>query len=559
MRIDWKKLFRYTSDATPASDSSASPVSAESSRSRSPRRPLVILLAGVLAMALAVGGVLLVRQQSGAGFRLAGASDGGVVNAADLDKGGLEVTAPEGEALDGAEVTVDGERVPVQTAGRHLTVGLDGLRDGTHELKVATEGSMLGGAELTRELTVDTTPPKLAVADTEGRSLRGPVTVEGRAQDATGVTVAGRKARVAKDGTFAVTLPRPPAKATAVATDEAGNTTREDAVVTVRRPTLRAVHVSGQAWASDQLRKPVLKLLKEGKLNAVQLDIKDELGEISYDSKVPLARRIGAAKGYYDAKQAVKEIHAAGGAVVGRIVAFRDPVLASASWKDGHRDRVVRTPDGGPYGAGSKYGALSFTNFANEDVRRYHLDLAAEAAELGFDDILYDYIRRPDGKLSGMSFPGLGGTSPEDSITDLVARTRTVAREHGAFLGVSVFGVAVTRPKEIAQDIGKLAKECDYIAPMVYPSHWAAGEYGVSDPNSHPYPITKKSLADFVKKTRHTDARIVPWLQDFSLGVSYGDAEVAAQIRAAADNGIHSFLLWNPAVRYHGGALERMG
>ncbi|MEU6117838.1 putative glycoside hydrolase [Streptomyces sp. NPDC047117] len=556
VRLDWKKLFLNTSDASGASDSSTA--SADSSSNRSPRRPLVILLAGVLAMALVVGGVLLVRQHSGADFRLAGASAGGVVNASAVGKGGLEVTAPEGEGLHGAEVTVDGKRVPVTTTGRHLTVGLDGLRDGTHELKVATEGSVLGGSELTRELKVDTTPPKLAVADTEGRSLRGPVTVKGRAQDAAEVTVAGRTARVGKDGAFAVTLPRPPAKATAVATDEAGNTAREDAVITVRRPTMRAVHVSGQAWASDQLRKPVLKLLKEHKINAVQLDIKDELGEISYDSKVPLAKKIGAAKGYYDAKKAIKEIHAAGGAVVGRIVAFRDPVLASASWKDGHRDRVVRTPDGGPYGAGSKYGSLSFTNFANKDVRQYHLDLAAEAAKLGFDDILYDYIRRPDGKLSSMSFPGLGKTSPEDSIAGLVARTRAVAREHGAFLGVSVFGVAVTRPKEIAQDIGKFAKQCDYIAPMVYPSHWAEGEYGVSDPNSHPYPITKKSLADFVKKTRHTDAQIVPWLQDFSLGVSYGDAEVAAQIRAAEDDGIHSFLLWNPAVRYHGGALKPM-
>ncbi|MBZ4019947.1 putative glycoside hydrolase [Streptomyces purpurogeneiscleroticus] len=510
-------------------------------------------------MALVVGGVLLVRQYRAPAFRLAGLPAGGVVNAAALDKGGVAITAPEGERLRDAEVTLDGKHVPVRTSGRQLTVGLDGLRDGTHELKVATEGSMLGGgSELTRELTVDTTPPKLAVADPEGRSLRGPVTVKGRAQGADAVTVAGRKADMGKDGRFAVRLPQPPAKATAVATDAAGNTAREDAVVTVRRPLLRAVHVSGQAWASDQLREPVLKLLKEGKLNAVQLDIKDELGEVSYDSKVPLAKKIGATKGYYDAKKAIKEIHAAGGAVVGRIVAFRDPILASASWKDGHRDRVVRTPDGGPYGAGSKYGSLSFTNFANKDVRQYHLDLSAEAAKLGFDDILYDYIRRPDGKLSGMSFPGLGSTSPEDSITGLVAQTRTVAREHGAFLGVSVFGIAVTRPKEIAQDIGALAKQCDYIAPMIYPSHWAPGEYGVSDPNSQPYPITKKSLADFVKKTRHTDAQIVPWIQDFSLGVSYGDAEVADQIRAAADNGIPSFLLWNPGVRYHGGALKTM-
>ncbi|WP_246102905.1 putative glycoside hydrolase [Streptomyces piniterrae] len=510
-------------------------------------------------MVLVVGGVLLLRQVRHPDFRLAGLPAGGVVNTAGLQKNSIEVTAADAAQLRGAQVTVDGRPVPVRHLGGRLAVALGSLRDGTYELKVSKDGSVLNsGSELTRRLTVDTTPPRLTLADTEGRTLRGPVTVKGRVAGARSVTVQGRAAHIGKGGAFAVTLPKPPMKATAVATDKAGNTVREDAVVTVKRPLLRAVHVSGQGWASDQLRKPVMRLLREHKINAVELDIKDELGEIGYDSQVPLAKKIGAAKGYYDAKKAIKEIHDAGGSVVGRIVAFRDPVLASASWKNGHRDRVVQTPDGGPYGGASNYGSLSFTNFADKAVRQYHLDLAAEAAKLGFDDILYDYIRRPDGKLSGMSFPELGKTSPEDSIAGLVAQTRQVAHDHGAFLGVSVFGIAVTRPKEIAQDIGKFAKESDYIAPMIYPSHWAKGEYGVSDPNSHPYPITQKSLADFVKKTKHTNAEIIPWIQDFSLGVSYGVPEVDAQIRAARDDGIHSFLLWNPGVRYHGGALSPM-
>lgn len=558
MRLNWKNWISPTTpDASTSSDSSDT---TRSSSSRSPRRGALILLAGGLALVLVAGGVLLVRLTQQPDFQVGGLPAGGVVNARALHDGTVRVSAASAAELRDAQVTVDGKRVPARaTSDGRLELGLGSLRDGTYELKVAKNGSMLdAGAALTRRLVVDTTPPRLAVADTVAHGLKEPVTVKGRALGATGVTVAGHRAELGPHGQFAVTLDRPPAKATAVATDKAGNTAREDAVVTVRRPTLRAVHVSAQGWASDQLRKPVMKLLKEHKINAVQLDVKDESGEIGYDSQVPLAKKIGAAKGYYDAKKAVKEIHAAGGTVVGRIVAFRDPVLASKSWKDGHKDRVVQTPDGGPYGGGSHYGALSFTNFADDDVRQYHLDLAAEAAKLGFDDILYDYIRRPDGPLKSMAFPGLGDTAPEDSIAGLVARTRAVAREHGAYLGVSVFGIAVDRPKEIAQDIGKFAQEADYIAPMIYPSHWAAGEYGVSDPNSHPYAITKASLADFVKKAKGTDARIVPWIQDFSLGVSYGDAEVAAQIRAAKDDGIDSFLLWNPGVSYHGGALAPM-
>src|SRR5690606_20874470 len=103
------------------------------------------------------------------------------------------------------------------------------------------------------------------------------------------------------------------------------------------------------------------------------------------------------------------QLHAAGIRVVGRIVAFRDPVLGAASWRDGHRDRLVQTASGGAYTGG--YGQYAFTNFANPEVRAYNIALAEEAAALGFDEILYDYVRRPDGAISGMHFEGLT-TSP---------------------------------------------------------------------------------------------------------------------------------------------------
>lgn len=545
MRLDWKNWFRSLSSR-----------SSDSPSGRFPRRRAVILVCGLLAVVLIIGTPFLIRASHRPELRLAGLPSDGRVNAADLRKGQFAVTAADDGKADGAQVTLNGKPLQAHPDGRALSVKWGALKDGEYELRVTKPGTLLTEAtEVVRRLTVDTAAPRIEVADTEADTLRGPVTVKGKAPGAQRVTVAGRTARLGRDGSFAARLPRPAAHTTVTATDAAGNTAQEKAVITVRRPLLKAVHVSSQGWASDQLREPVMKLLKEKKINAVQLDIKDELGEIGYDSKVPLAKSVGASKGYYDAKKAIKEIHAAGGTVIGRIVAFRDPVLASKSWKSGDRDRVVRTPGGGAYDGGS-YGSLSFTNFANKEVRQYHIDLAAEAAKLGFDDILYDYIRRPDGPLRNMSFPGLGDTTPEQSIADVVSETRTVAREHGAFLGVSVFGIAVTRPKEIAQDIGKLAEVSDYIAPMIYPSHWAAGEYGVSDPNSRPYEITKKSLADFVKETKHTNAQIIPWIQDFSLGVSYGDAEVRAQIDAAKANGIKGFLLWNPGVRYHGGALD---
>ena len=158
-------------------------------------------------------------------------------------------------------------------------------------------------------------------------------------------------------------------------------------------------------WADATLRKGVLALIDQGRINAVELDLKDESGTVGWSANVPLARRIGAVHPIVDLPAAVRFLHEKGIRVIGRLVCFRDPILAQAAWKAGHRDEVIQTPDGQLYGG---YGG--FTNFANPVVRRYQIDVAVAAAKAGVDEILYDYVRRPDGPPSAMSFPGLKGT-----------------------------------------------------------------------------------------------------------------------------------------------------
>jgi hypothetical protein len=91
---------------------------------------------------------------------------------------------------------------------------------------------------------------------------------------------------------------------------------------------------------------------------------------------------------------------------------------------------------------------------------------------------------------------------------------------------------------------------------MVYPSHWGPGEYGVPDPLRQPAAIVAASLADFHRIVAGSGAAVVPWLQDFDAGgVTYGTAEVAAQIEAATASGSTGYLLWNPTSSYHADAL----
>ena len=251
------------------------------------------------------------------------------------------------------------------------------------------------------------------------------------------------------------------------------------------------------------------------------------MGVIGWNAPVPFGKTIGAVRDIYDLGGAVKMLHDEGVRVVGRLVVFRDPILGEWAWTNGEQGMVVQTPGGDAYTGG--YGGYSFTNFASPEVRAYNIDVAAAAAELGVDDILYDYIRRPDGPVETMVFPGLERLTMPLSRSS--RRARSALARYETFVGVSVFGVAATRPDEIAQNVPLMAEHVDYVSPMVYPSHWGTGEYGLDSPENNPYEIVNASLKDFKTAVRGTGARVVPWLQDFSLGVTYGPDEVKAQIQ----------------------------
>ncbi|MGP4021640.1 putative glycoside hydrolase [Saccharopolyspora sp. 5N708] len=507
------------------------------------------VVVGVGAALVLLLGSLLLRPMSTEDIQITGLPDHPIPSSA---VGSIQIRAG---TADGVRVLVDGRETPtVQQRDAHL-VQAAGLPDGPHELRVVVprNPSWLGSVTTTRTFTVDSTPPELLVDD----SLRPdgpnkPVMVTGTVHGATQVVVAGKPVPPDPQGGFSAVVDRPDREVQVVATDAAGNHVERMMTVHIRHPGMRAVHLTGLAWTSDALREPVLEMARQGKIDTIELDLKDESGEVVYDSAVPMAHQIGAVKGYYNARQVLDQLHGMGVRVVGRLVAFKDPVLGAASWHGGHPERVVQTAGGQPWSSG--YGDYAFTNFADPVVARYNIDIAAEAAALGFDDILYDYVRRPDGHLEQMRIPGLT-TTPEAAIADFLRQTQPEVRSRGALLGASVFGISVDRPTEIAQDIRQISQFVDYISPMVYPSHWGPGEFGVGNPNAQPYDIVARSLAAFAKAVEGTDVQIIPWLQDFSLGVSYGPAEVAAQINAARDNGMTSFLLWAPNCRYHDAAL----
>jgi hypothetical protein len=430
------------------------------------------------------------------------------------------------------------------------------LTAGMHALVLTVPRPILPAAKFTWSFLVDAVPPRIDVPKTlfDPVDLDSHVTVRGKISTDATLTANGDEVETGDDGSFSISYERPPAGPIHLAAvDKAGQTTLKDIFVPIKRPVTRGVHMSAISWRQKDLREAVLKLADEHIINTVEIDIKDEGGEVGWNASVPLAKEIGAVKKYFDLADTVRQLKARHLRVIGRVVAFRDPILAKAAWAKGDKDWVLQDSTGKPLG---DYGG--FTNFMSAGVRKYNIDLALEAVDLGVDEILWDYVRRPEVKRGVTQvIPGLG---PNQSVMDNVAAFLREAhgqlRAAGALQGASLFGIAADRPETVGQSVPLIAKTVDYIAPMVYPSLWVPGEYHVPDPPHMPYAIVTRSLQDFVNKTKGTGVTLVPWLQDFSLGTAYGDDDVRAQVDAAAGLGIRGFLLWSPRVRYHANALD---
>jgi hypothetical protein len=522
----------------------------------SPRRGALALAAVGIVAGLCAAGVVGAKATFAPALHASASVERSAVGAADLARLSFVVRGDPRRLVEQSWM-LDGRDVKrrVRRSGNALVFRPGTLAEGDHELRI-TSGAGFLGVRSTRHFRfqVDVTPPRLTVRPLRTHRSQ-PVLVAGKVDPTARLSIAGAPADVA-GGRFSLKLPFPGrGNVTLVAVDPAGNRTltRVPVALVPRRPPapVRGVHVTAYAWSYAPLRKGVLRLIAEHRINAVEIDLKDESGLIGFGPAIPLARRIGASRKVYDLETMIRQLHTRDVRVIGRLVCFRDPILAAAAWKQNRRAEVVQTPQGTPYAG---YGG--FTNFADETVRGYNIDVALAAAKVGIDEVLYDYVRRPDGPLSQMVFPGLHG-SPERSIVAFLRESRLALEPYGTYLGASVFGVAANRPGDAAQNIGAMAGEVDYVAPMVYPSHWARGEYGVPSPNEQPREIVRRSLEDFQRQVDGSGARIVPWLQDFSLGVTYGPAEVRAQIAAAREAGAPEFLLWDPTVTYTAAALSR--
>jgi hypothetical protein len=311
---------------------------------------------------------------------------------------------------------------------------------------------------------------------------------------------------------------------------------------------LRGVHVTmGLASLPGKLDE-YLDLEHDG-LTALELDVKDENGEIGFvPSSVPLSVSAGAARDYYSARDVARRAHERGIYLIGRIVVFDDPVLSRA-----RPDLAIRRSDGSVW---RDAAGLGWTNPYDRRVWKYNVDVAIAAARAGFDEIMFDYVRFPsDGDVARAVYRGQGSLAKREAIPAFLRYAQRRLEPHDVRISAACFGLSAARDLGIGQLPKRMAPYLDTVYAMTYPSLFGSGELGLADPSTSPGATVARALRKFELSLRGQDALLVPWVQDFSFTVPYGLAEVRAQIDAARLSGAKGFMLWNAEGLYTKEAL----
>ncbi|HEY8477878.1 MAG TPA: putative glycoside hydrolase [Chloroflexota bacterium] len=332
---------------------------------------------------------------------------------------------------------------------------------------------------------------------------------------------------------------------------------------------VRGIWLTRYAIASPEFRERWRRLLETTEINAVVINVKDDMGRILYPTSVPQARPLMedtdvVVENFDEIMRWFKERNIY---TIARIVTFKDRPLGQS-----RPDlAVLDIATGRPW--------LDLENSAwldpfKEETWDYNIAIAVEAAKKGFDEIQFDYIRFPTDPGGGTSLDRLRVSQPGTmetrvrAITGFLARARQALEPYNVWIGADVFGYTSWRQDDmgIGQRIEDIAPHVDVLSPMLYPNLFWSGlavdgqAYFTDNPAAYPYEIVNWSLKRVLERLAHTDIMVRPWLQyydDYISGMRYGDREVRLQKQAAYDLGLRSWMFWDEFNRYDKGGFNQ--
>jgi hypothetical protein len=397
---------------------------------------------------------------------------------------------------------------------------------------------------------------------------RGTVTDEAGHGLANATVRAGRnQVLTAQDGSFEINGAPPGNEITVSASgfDDATIAVPADGVVSaLMRPfDIKALYIGVLSIADPERVAELVKLVDDTELNAIVLDVKQD--HIFYDTQVQFFRDIpNMVAPQYDINAYLKMFQDHGIYAIARMVVFKDPMVAEA-----RPDLAI--PDDRGNGLWRDGAGTAWVDPTKRELWDANIALALELAQLGFDEVQYDYIRLPSDDIQHAGFP-FDWQDPDqrmEPITGMVKASSEVLKPTGVKFALDLFGVTSVLGDDqgIGQDLTELAPYVDYVCPMIYPSHFSLGFFNLDDPNQSPYDTIWSSMDAINAQLPGMERKVRPWLQDFSWGdedipsgpgsyVEYGPDQVRAQIEAAQDKGASGWMLWDASNVYTEDALD---
>lgn len=326
---------------------------------------------------------------------------------------------------------------------------------------------------------------------------------------------------------------------------------------------VKGIYVTGP-MAGSRYMDDLIALIDDTELNTMVIDIKNDDGKITYRMDLEQAVNMGACINYIsNMEDFMTELKAHDIYTIARVVCFKDPCLAEA-----YPEYTIKNPDGSLLTDSS---GLAWINPYEKDAWEYIIDVSVKASELGFDEIQFDYVRFPAGPAAQAADYGVDTQvyTKEQVISDFLSYAAERLHEKNIILGADVFGTVIQSNVDaeiIGQNYKEIGSIVDIICPMVYPSHYQNGAFGLSVPDAYPYETVYEAMKDSQEELsvlEEADRAVVrPWLQSFTASwvtghIPYGGGEIRKQIQAVYDAGYEEWILWDASNRYSEEGLEK--
>ncbi len=325
---------------------------------------------------------------------------------------------------------------------------------------------------------------------------------------------------------------------------------------------VKGIYLTDSTAGSERMEE-IISHMDETELNAVVIDVKNDEGKLALALDSEKLQTLGVSAGtIQDLPGLVRELHDHGIYTIARIVCFRDPHMAEV-----RPDLMEQKADGSLF---YDHSGMSWVNPYKQEYWEY-LDAVAEGcAEAGFDEIQLDYVRFCTEKGMQSVVHADADCGKTEIITEFVQFMSDRMAEHGVFMSTDVFGTIIDSYEDaeaVGQDYGEMSAAADYMCPMIYPSHYSDGSFGIAHPDLEPYRTIRSAMESSTKALQKAgketpQAVVRPWLQGFTASyleqhLDYAAEAIREQIQAVYDCGGEEWLIWNAANRYDWTAFQK--